>query len=431
MPKLTIKKITENRFFSSFIVLCSGSIWAQAIAFLCSLLLTRIYLPYDLGILTYVLSLSTMFTSVICGRYDVRIVDAPKEEVAALVRLSFLITCAASIVITAGIYLYLLVFGERPEILRYAWYCFFVLFLYGIMNTLNAYNNRMEEYKIMSGVYVLRAIFQNIFMLLLGVLHCGAFGLLTGQVAGYLAGMRLQSKSLRRENILRERTTWSDLARVGRKNIHMFTYSVPSTFVNALSYSVLSVGIGQLFGMIELGYYCISVRVLGLPLTVFSSNISRLHYRNSIRDIETRGNYFRCTVRTLFFALLIILPIMGFLILSAPFLFSLLFGEQWERSGRLVQILALMFTVRFLMGSIGFSFIIAEKQSLEFLFQLMLFAGFLISFILTKIHSLSIESFLLLIMALYSFVYLCEITTSIVLSKKGKKTSENCASHPA
>ena len=431
MIKESIRKIRSNAFFSSFVVLSSGSMWAQAITFLCSLLLTRIYQPYDLGILTYVLSLSTMFTCVICGRYDVRIVDAPKEEVVALIRLSFLIASVASVVITAGIYLYLLIFGEREEILKYAWFCFFVLFLYGIMNVLNAYNNRMEEYKIMSGVYVLRAIFQNIFMLLLGILHGGAFGLLTGQIAGYLAGMRLQSRSLRKENILQEKPSWRDLARVGRKNIQMLIYSVPSTFVNALSYSVISVGIGHIFGMIELGFYCISVRVLGLPLTVFSANISRLHYRNSIRDIETRGNYFHCTVRTLLFALLIILPFMGFLMLTAPYLFKLFFGASWERSGQLVQILALMFTVRFMMGAIGFSFIIAEKQKYEFLFQLLLLAGFLVSFVATKVFTLSIERFLVLIMITYSLVYASEIATCVILSKKRKKADENRAPDPA
>lgn len=422
MLKRFLEKAKKSRFFSSFVILCSGSLWAQGITFLCSLLLTRIYRPYDLGILTYILSFSTMFTCVICGRYEIRIVDAPKRDVVPLVHLSFFLSCVFSVIITAGIYVYLILANDNPDVLKYAWFCFLILFLYGIMNILNAYNNRTEEYKIMAIVYVLRSIFQNLTMIGLGLLHCGVLGLLSGQIAGYFAGLRTQSLSLRREKALFTRISVQRMRMLFRKNIGMILFSVPATFINALSYSLLSVLLGQIFGMIELGFYCVSLRILGLPLSIFSSNISRLHYRDSIREIEERKNYLRCTIKMLAFAALIILPITVFLIVAAPCLFGFMFGTNWKRSGEFVRILSVMFMLRFLMGAIGFSFIIAGKQALECVFQLLLLVACFISMWITKAFALSIEEFLWLIAITYSLVYIGEIATCIFLSKE-----ERCA----
>ncbi len=202
----TLTQLKNNKTLTSLLILSSGSILAQGITFLCSFLLTRIYLPDDIGVLTYIISFATLFTTVINGRYDVKIVDAPSNDVIPLIHLACLLATISSILITNGIYIYLFISDAEPTIIKYGWFCFLILFLYGIMNVLNAFNNRKEEYKIMAKVYLYRSLAQNSIMIGLGLMNLGAGGLLTGQVSGYLFGMKQQSKSLLKEQVFQKKS---------------------------------------------------------------------------------------------------------------------------------------------------------------------------------------------------------------------------------
>ena len=100
-------RLKKNNFLNAIFVLSSGSIWAQGIVFLCSLIITRLYLPADIGFFTFILSIINIFSGVINGRYEISIVSASRRgEIKGLIQLSFLIAVIGSICVTLGFYLY-------------------------------------------------------------------------------------------------------------------------------------------------------------------------------------------------------------------------------------------------------------------------------------------------------------------------------------
>ena len=96
-----VKRLCNNSFFRSIATLMSGTIVAQVIAFAISPLMTRLYSEEQIGEYTLLLTVVTMFGSVICGRYDMAIVGESDEKcMFSLVKLSFWITLVLSAIVS-------------------------------------------------------------------------------------------------------------------------------------------------------------------------------------------------------------------------------------------------------------------------------------------------------------------------------------------
>lgn len=412
-------RLKKNNFLNAIFVLSSGSIWAQGIVFLCSLIITRLYLPADIGFFTFILSIINIFSGVINGRYEISIVSASsRSEIKGLIQLSFLVAVIGSICVTLGFYLYLLLWGKDRSLLALIWVCFFLLLISGVVNILNAYNNRAEEYRIMAKVYVIRSVLQNVIIIGCGIFHWGIWGLLLGQFCGQLAGLKKQSSSLLKSGIKIFTPDRRAIQYAFWKHSRQLTYSAPATLINALAYSAISICIGNTYGMTMLGLYGISLRVLGLPLAVFSSNIARVHYRDAVKEIAAVQNYFHCTVKTLMLALAGVVPFTIVLMVCSPMLFAIIFGEEWREAGIYVRILAPMFGIRFLVGTVGYGFILASRQLFELFFQILLFGALIGGSLLVRPCNWNISVFLFYISVVYSGIYLLELLTILFMSKR-------------
>lgn len=90
MRKFPALKMTQS--LRSIVVLSAGSLAAQALNFIGSIVIAKQYSDFSIGQFTYFLSIVAMFSTVINGRYDVQIVSAKSDdEVNALVKLSSLV----------------------------------------------------------------------------------------------------------------------------------------------------------------------------------------------------------------------------------------------------------------------------------------------------------------------------------------------------
>ena len=411
--------ILKGKNRKSVFLLMSGSILGQIITLICSPLITRIYSPTEMGNYTLIITIVTLFSVVINGRYDAAIVPAKDDdEAVSLVIISFIFAFILSIVITIGSFVCLKFSQSYNTInIKLLLWIFPLLLVYGITNVLSGYNNRKQEFRIMSDVYVIRMGAQNVLTIVLGLLKFQALGLLIGQFLGNIFGIRRQSKVLINDLNKYKYIQWEKVKKTLCSYKDQLMYSVPASFINSLSYSLINFLIGGLFGTHLLGLYSISYRVLGLPLGIFSANIAKVYYVNASAEKEKKGTFWHSTKQTLLGAFLISILMVILMVLLAPIVFSVVFGHEWKEAGEYVQILSPMFGLRLIAGSIGFNFIIAKKQKTEFLIQSLLLAALIFSYILTNILVLNINNFLILISTLYSLIYLFEIFIMIYYSK--------------
>lgn len=418
--KNKLSSILKGKSSRAILLLASGSILAQLITLICSPIITRLYSPAQMGDYTFIITIVSLFAVIVNARYDAVIVSAKDDyEVALLSIISWIIAFILTMIITLGSIFIVNNSNSYKHISSsLILWVFPLLLIYGITNVLNGYNNRYKEYRIMSDVHVVRMGGQNIITIILGFFRMGPLGLIIGQVLGNILGIKRQSvtvlknidkfKSIQKKDVMDTLKAYKDQP----------IYSVPASFVNALSYSMINFLIGLVFGMNSLGLYSISYRILGLPLGIFSANISKVYYSNASSEKQETGNFWNSTKKTILFASIISFFMVAGLILLSPIVFSIVFGNEWKEAGVYVQILAPMFGLRLIVGSIGFNFIVARKQRTELIIQCTLLLSLVISYYATKVFGLNIKGFLVLITILYSVVYLIEIIIMIYYSRK-------------
>lgn len=417
--KEMLSGIVKKPFFKSLIVLSGGTLLAQIVNFGFSMVMTRQYDAEAIGYFTYILSIVSMFSTVVNGRYDVSIVSSKdKTETLSLIKLSFYICLVSSFVIFVGSFFYMAAFHKQySNFLYLSGFIFPLLIVYGLVNILNAYNNKFGEYKLISGAYLIRTIWQSVLTTIAGFFWANPFSLLSSQLIGQIFGIKKQAKRLLTERAELKSLKKGDLKLVAKQYRRQPVFSVPATLVNAVSYSLISIFIGDFFNMSMLAFYSISVRVLGLPLSIFSTNISKIHFREAEDEINESGCYKRCTAKMVLFSLVIAIFMVLILVLFAPAIFEIFYGSEWRISGVYVQILAPMFAFRMMVGAVGYSFIISEKQRTEFVFQLLLLVSLFATAISYKIFNFEINIFLMIISITYSVVYLAELLSIIWYSR--------------
>ncbi len=425
--KKSIRDILKTPFLKSLVILSGGAILAQVFNFLCSIAMAYQYSKSEIGYFTYILSLVAMFSNIINGRYDVPIVSGEKQDVNALVKISWYICLPASIVIAICSFFYIAnTQKDYQEYLYLSIWVFPLLLVAGIINILNAYNNRFGEYKLISGAYLVRTIFQSVLTICLGFWKATAFILLLSQFLGQFFGMGKQSARIRNEYKNIQKTTRKEIYEALKKYRRQPLFSVPATLVNAVSYSLISLIIGNYYGMEILALYSVSVRILGLPLSIFSTNVAKIHFKDATNELQTTGKFIKSTSKMTLFSLILAIFMVIVLMLFAPTLFSWIYGQPWIESGVYVRILAPMFALRMMVGAIGYGFIIANEQRKEFIFQLALLIVGIGVFIAAKYLLWTINNLLIVISLSYSIIYLIELITIIIISNKENNLDEKC-----
>lgn len=386
----------------------SGSLIAQAITILVSPVLTRLFSPEELGVYALVLTAESLFGGIICGRYDVAIVsELEEEDIFPIIKLSAIISVILSS-IAAIIYGYkYFISQESQQNYTYAViFLFLLLSVNGLLRILESYNNRHREYKVMTSVYIYRTTVQNLGSVILGLLKFSVLGLLISHTFGMLVGLNKQAKTLKASFGKIKATTKKDLIRVMKKHYKQPVFSVPAVFANRFSYSSINLFIESLFGLNILGFYSISYKVLGLPLTVMSTNIAKIFFKDASLEYQKKGNFKKSFRRTSIFLLILSIPLFLGMYFVVPPLFKVIFGSGWEVAGSYVKILAPMFVFRFIVNTIAYGLQVAGKQNLELLLQTLFIIASVVSFLLTKSLNLTVEEYLRIIAATFSVVYI-------------------------
>lgn len=400
--------VKRNEFMKSITTLASGSIVAQIVNILVSPITTRLFTPEEFGVFTIITTATGMFGPILCGRYDLNIVTEKDErKVYALIKLSTIIAFIISLIVSIGYFFYFKYFKIGYE--KYL-YCIVILFILliitGLTNILTSYNNRLREYKLMTSVYVIRTIAQNVIMVILGGLKTGVFGLIASNLVGQSLGIKRQAQSYMKYHDEVKNINCDEIKVVAKKYLKQPLISSPAAFANSFSYSSINLFIENLFGASILGYYSISYRVLGLPLGIISNNVAKVFFQESSKEFNEKKNFLDTLMRTTKFLVFLAVPMVIFLMSFSPSIFKFAFGDAWRIAGEYVQILAPMFGLRFIVTGVSSAFIIVQKQDYEMLIQGILIVVSLFLYTFIKLTGGTIKLYLFLISIFYSLVYI-------------------------
>jgi len=406
-------------FLKSITALASGSIIAQIITFIASPIMTRLYTSEEIGVYTLILTTVSMFGGVICGRYDISIVfEQEEDKVLPIIKLSLIISILASSIISLGYGVYYWLSGkENQSYLVVVVFTLILLFTTGIGNILISYNNRKREYPLMTSVNIIRAIGKNLTIVILGLLKTGSIGILISETVAQVLGTNIQLKSLKPHFKELFKVSKQEMALVAKKHYRQPVYSVPAIFANSFSYSSINFFIESLFGLSVLGYYSMSFRVLGLPLSVISNNVSKVFFEEASREYNETKQFKKSFCKTCLFLIVISVPMVLSMLFLAPPLFGWIFGHEWKVSGYYVKVLAPMFGIRFIVSALTPGMVICGKQKYELFIQILFALMSVVGYITTKSAHLTINQYLIIISLSFFAIYIIYFLTLLTYSK--------------
>jgi O-antigen/teichoic acid export membrane protein len=412
--------LLKSQFKKNLFVLMTGMAIAQAIPIIFSPVLTRLFTPAEFGYFATFLAVSSFFTVIMSGKYELAIM-LPKRDEEAINLLSLSALLSLVITITSSILLFFFagpftkLFGVT-EIKSIVWLVPLFSFLATIYSLFNEWSIRKNNFLILSKNKISNTGGISGFSLLFGWNNM-SFGLIFGQLFGQLfAAILAIYRVIKEDRGLFKFIYIGKIRFFAKRYIDFAKFNIPGQLINTIAGQLPIFFISTRFGAVEVGYYALTDRVLGVPLSFLGNSFRDVFKQQAATDFKKQGNCLALYKKTTF--TLICLSIIPFIVLFifAPELFSFVFGEKWLTSGEFTRALCLMYMLSFVSMPTSWIFVIAEKQKLDLLWQLM--------FLLFTVISLVIGYLLDNInYALWSFcigrsiTYLIQITMTYHLAK--------------
>lgn len=413
-----LKFLPQSVYARNVLTLMTGTSVAQAIPIAVSPILTRIYGPEQFGLFALFMAVVSIVGVLVTGRYEQAIVlpkhDRDAMQVVALsVLLSFGLSCLLLVVVVIFNTPIAVFFGNR-DLAPWLYWVPLSTMLTGVYQSLNYWSNRKSQYKRLAISRTLQSGCTSGGQLAGGGVGTG--GLVGGQMAGQLLSVLALAYIIWQED--RKFISGIRRARIvilAKKYINFPKFLILAHGFNTASSQMPVMLLGALFSASSAGFYNLTQRVLGAPITLVSGALGDVFRQEASHAYAHHGNCREVYLRTLRRLILIsVLPFSVFYFI-APDFFSWVFGNEWRIAGEYACILTPMFFLRFVVSPLSSVFIVAEAQRLDLLWQILLFVMVVVS-LLFGYYLKEVRLALIFFSVAYSVCFIVNLLISYRLS---------------
>ena len=355
--KKSVTEFLKVEYIRNVATLMIGTVAGQALVFLLSPVVFRLFTPEDITSLEQVTMMITVLSVVVTGKYEFAIMH-PREKSDAihLVALTILVSLGVSLFfLLISLFFSDLIATEygNPKLSSYLWTVPVALFFTGVFNAFNYWFSRTKEYKVAAKSKLYSAVAAEPLKIGFGYLSWGTAGLMFANTLGtfisalqaYLVFVKSQPKQL----IQVSKKRMKELA-ILHKDYPLF--SIWGSVLNRIA-QWAHVGIfTAYFGLVGVGLMALSRRVLFAPLNVLSNSYSQVFFQriSEIEDAkELRGLYYKSLFRFLLFSAAMVIFIQALPDGTTAFLF----GEPWRNAIHYLKVLSFWFALNFVTSNLA------------------------------------------------------------------------------
>jgi O-antigen/teichoic acid export membrane protein len=337
--------LQSGGFTHNVIQLATGTAIAQIAPLLVTPLLARLYSPTQFGefgiFSTFLLGLSIIAS----GRYEIA-VPLPESNRTSfdLVVLSVLISVTFSLLIAAIVGLSRSLGGGVATILGLRENAMLLLpvgvLLASVMQSCSYWLTRNGRFTVVARARSTHGLLTAGSAVMMGALGLSA-GLLVSVLVGYLAGAAVlaaavvttDGKRIREIKVVR---LWQAL-----KDFREFPFfNGSNALMDAVRESGTLVVFSVLFGTASTGFLTQTLRILRAPVSLLGQAVAQVYFP-AVGKAQAEGRSVReLTARTIKSILAVAVPLYLVILVSGPWLFSLVLGEEWVTSGVYARILS-------------------------------------------------------------------------------------------
>jgi O-antigen/teichoic acid export membrane protein len=418
-----IEKIKKSSFLKNTLLLVSGTTIAQAIPMVISPILTRIYEPKSFGVLMIYVSYISILGVIATTRYEKAIIipasDHKAKSLVGLSQLFIILFCILLGIINLFFGNWILTQLNAQELIPYSWMLVLGVLFLASDQTYYHWANRVSAYKAMSISKISNNLSSGISSLLFGFLQWEAIGLMASKVIGIMASTITNLRTFTLKSL--QELTVGDLKSVAKEYISFPKYIMPGHLLNAIALNGPPIAFALFYTETEVGYFALTQRVIMLPVSIIARSVGDVFRQKATDQYNKLGNFRSLYLKTLggLFAASI-LPFIVLLLFS-PFLFTFIFGAEWENSGLYAQILAILFLLQFITSPLTNVFIITGKQKLEFVWQILFLLSSILPIIVGYYIFNNMYDTLILFAVSRAAIYLLSLFLTLPLSIKKVK----------
>jgi|GEM_PF-7008445 len=375
-----LKRSFSGSSFAKHVMVVSGSmVVGQAISVLVGPINSRLYKPSDYGTLSLFGAMFSVLGVVGTLQYEMALgtVDDDNEAVHLLLLCLLMIGIWTGIIalvaLTAGDHLAHLISKDDKQFLRYLWFLPVGVCTASLSSTFSRWGMRKHAFPQLSLVQITQNIVASTCTVTLGFLHFGLRGLITGSIMSS-AYMLWKLPRLTFPDLVaqKSRISLAGMWEVAARHYRFPLYTTWSVLLDSLSGLIPVFLLTRGFGNTYTGYFSLSQRIIFIPTLLISGAITPVFYSRA-KQAQKDGTLAALTSKLIssisgvnvFFAV--------FLALFGEWLFVLVFGAQWRRSGQYAAALAPWMFFSFLVNPLEALPLVFNRQRTSFLFQIVLF----------------------------------------------------------
>jgi len=344
-------KFSNSEFSRNVSSQILGTGLAQALPFIATPLLTRLYDEADFAVYTSFFAIASIFAVAVGGKYHQAIV-LPKEEDKAnrIFILSVYLTIGYAILIAILFPFFHSFFPERLGKVLY--YVPLYVLVFGVWNVYINVSIRHKTFKDNAFAKVLQSIGYVFTAIGLGFSKFMAFGLVAAKILGSVfSWLFLKKKSATRFKLLPVK----QLKEVAKEYIDYPKFGIWPSLLNTISLQALVLILTKFYTTDDLGYFGLTFMVLSAPLSLIGTSYKDVFYQKmAVLMNDKKYNqamiFFRKSAVTL---LAMGLPICLILYFFGEPLFASIFGDKWVRSGEFAAILAFSFMIKLVVSPLS------------------------------------------------------------------------------
>jgi len=370
--------LKQNGFIANIFKLMSGTVLAQAIGFLITPILTRLYTADAFGEAALFMSISSIIGVVACLKYELAIVIPQKDdEAVSVLFVSFLAVFAVSFVVAVvimSVKTFIVNLVKQTSFSFYINWLPFMVFLLGANLILNYWNSRRNAFGRNAVARVAMSITTQGIKLGGGILGPASGGLLIfANIAGQLASNILQFFQVWQDKAIFINSHFS-LERIKQAASRYRKFPIYSSWtglLNTASQQMPVLVMSFFFEPSIIGYYALGLGMLSLPSSLIADSVSQVFYQKACTIKANNGKEISSKVYINLLAMGF-LPF-AFITLYGKELFAVVFGAQWETAGSYAQMLSIWTLFMFIARPLSTTISVYEFQKTGLVLQIILF----------------------------------------------------------
>lgn len=367
----------RSKALRSIAIVSSGTIAAQVIVVAASPILSRLYDPDALGIVTVFNSVLSVLIVVAALRYEFAVpVPKAEKEAASVLVLTFVVLAGMCVVGTVGLVALRPVLGGLRDSPDFWWYVVMLpiaLAANGAFAILTFWAIRRQTYGLVAKAQLLQAIVQVGAQIGLGAAGVVPIGLVLGAAGATVVSLvPIVMFVARHDAELLRHVRRADVRAAATRFRRFPALSGSAAFLERAAKELPFLFFAGLYGKAAAGSLALAQRVLETPIGLIAAAVSQVYLGSTAATLRESGPsspaVLTARLRKMLAGMLVVAtPLLVGVLTLGPWVIVTVFGGDWRQAGDFARIMVIMYVAQGIVSPTGGTLDLLERQDLHIL----------------------------------------------------------------